>query len=78
MSATIMRFTSAWRALIPGLKQRLLASTLPGGPPADVKIGIGLNFNRLDDTTSVSKRYSSSRISWLMWQVRACHSVCVC
>jgi hypothetical protein len=30
-----------------------------------------LNFNRLDDTTSVAKRYGSSRLSWLMWQVGA-------
>ena len=28
-----------------------------------------LNYNRLDDLTSVNKQFGSSRLSWLAWQV---------
>jgi hypothetical protein len=63
MSATIMRFASQWGALMPRLRDRV------GTTQADVKLGVGLNFNRLDDTTSVSKTYGSSRMSWLAWLV---------
>ena len=58
MSATVMRFASQWATLVQGLRDRV------GSDHADVKIGIGLNFNRLDDVTSVSKTYDSSRLSW--------------
>lgn len=58
MSATIMRFASQWGDLVQTLKDRV------GSEHADVKIGIGLNYNRLDDVTSVSKTYDSSRFSW--------------
>jgi hypothetical protein len=63
MSATIMRYSSQWGALMPRLRDRV------GAAQADVKMGVGLNFNRLDDTTSVSKTYGSSRMSWLAWLV---------
>jgi hypothetical protein len=63
MSATVMRFASQWAALVPRIKARI------GVEHADVLVGIGLNFNRLDDTTSVSQRYGSSRLSWLLWQL---------
>jgi len=43
MSATIMRYTQDWSSLIPGVRATLAESGL-----ADVKVGIGLNFNRLD------------------------------
>lgn len=66
MSATVMRFASEWGGLVEGLRRRIGA-----GGHADVQLGIGLNFNRLDDVTSVSKTYDSSRISWLMWQLGA-------
>lgn len=63
MSATVMRYAGQWVALVPMLRDRI------SSVHADVKVGIGLNFNRLDDTTSVAKTYSSSRASWLMWQL---------
>jgi hypothetical protein len=63
MSATIMRYASQWGGLIPRLRDRV------GNAHADVKMGVGLNFNRLDDTSSVSKTYGSSRLSWLAWLV---------
>ncbi|KAF8057099.1 hypothetical protein HT031_006108 [Scenedesmus sp. PABB004] len=65
MSATVMRFASEWGGLVEGLRARV------GGAHADVLLGVGLNFNRLDDTTSVAKTYDSSRLSWLMWQLGA-------
>lgn len=40
MSATIMRHPRDWAALTDGLRARV-------GPLADVKMGVGLNFNRL-------------------------------
>jgi hypothetical protein len=61
MSATIMRFAAQWGTLIPRLRDRV------GNMHADIKMGVGLNFNRLDDTTSVSQTYGSSRLSWLAW-----------
>jgi hypothetical protein len=61
MSATIMRFAAQWGNLIPRLRDRV------GNAHADIKMGVGLNFNRLDDTTSVSQTYGSSRLSWLAW-----------
>jgi hypothetical protein len=61
MSATIMRFAAQWGGVIPRLRDRV------GSTHADVKMGVGLNFNRLDDTTSVSQTYGSSRLSWLAW-----------
>jgi hypothetical protein len=42
MSATLMRYTSDWATLIPVIKNTI-GSTL-----ADVKVGVGLNFNALD------------------------------
>lgn len=65
MSATIMRFAPAWGRLIPRLK----ASIAGDSTDVDIKMGVGLNFNRLDDTTSVNKEFGSSRLSWLAWQV---------
>src|SRR5690349_7107053 len=65
MSATIMRFAEAWGRLIPVLK----ASITGNNTNVVVKMGVGLNFNRLDDTTSVNKQFGSSRLSWLAWQV---------
>jgi len=43
MSATIMRYTQDWMSVIPGVRATIAESGL-----ADVKVGIGLNFNRLD------------------------------
>jgi len=48
MSATVMRYPREWAALIDPLRARV-------GPLADVKFGIGLNFNRLDDTSSTGQ-----------------------
>lgn len=42
MSATLMRFTNDWASLIPYIKGII------GTDMADVKVGIGLNFNALD------------------------------
>lgn len=67
MSATIMRYASEWARLVPGLRQRIKGSV--AADSVQVKMGIGLNFNRLDDTTSVQKQWGSSRMSWLAWQV---------
>jgi hypothetical protein len=67
MSATIMRFSREWGSMTEDLRARVEG----GLGLADVKIGVGLNFNRLDDTTSISKTYGSSRISWLLWAVDA-------
>jgi len=67
MSATIVRFASDWGRLIPGIRQRIAGAN--GSSAVDVKVGVGLNFNRLDDTTSVAKQFDSSRLSWLAWQV---------
>lgn len=68
MSATIMRYAPAWSKLIPGLRDRIVGNNAAA---VDVKMGVGLNFNRLDDTTSVEKQFGSSRLSWLAWQVGA-------
>eukprot|EP00775_Hariotina_reticulata_P013864 gene13864-13986_t len=64
MSATVMRYASQWNSVVDQMR-----ATFATGTPADIKLGIGLNFNRLDDTTSVSKTYQSSRLSWLTWQL---------
>jgi hypothetical protein len=48
MSATVMRYPREWAALVDPLRARV-------GPLADVKLGIGLNFNRLDDTSSTGQ-----------------------
>ena len=42
MSATVMRFPRKWAALVEPLRRRV-------GPLADVKFGIGLNWNRLGE-----------------------------
>ncbi|WIA33971.1 hypothetical protein OEZ86_007066 [Tetradesmus obliquus] len=63
MSATIMRFAGQWAGIIPRLRDRV------GNAHADIKMGVGLNFNRLDDTSSVTKTYDSSRLSWLAWMM---------
>jgi hypothetical protein len=42
MSATVMRYTSAWASLVPAIKSTI------GLKLADVKVGVGLNFNALD------------------------------
>lgn len=44
MSATIMRYTSQWATMVPAIK------SIVGTKHADVKVGIGLNFNALDAT----------------------------
>lgn len=44
MSATIMRYTSQWATMVPAIK------SIVGTQYADVKVGIGLNFNALGDT----------------------------
>jgi hypothetical protein len=44
MSATIMRYTSQWQSMVSAIK------TIVGTKHADVKVGIGLNFNALDAT----------------------------
>jgi hypothetical protein len=44
MSATIMRYTGQWSSLVPAIK------SIIGNKYADVKVGIGLNFNALGDT----------------------------
>lgn len=59
MSATGMRHPRDWAALAAPLRARV-------GPLADVKMGVGLNFNRLDDTSSTGQTYGSSRVSWLL------------
>ncbi|GBF88099.1 hypothetical protein Rsub_00811 [Raphidocelis subcapitata] len=64
MSATVMRYPRDWAALAAALKSRV-------GPLADVRLGIGLNFNRLDDTSSTAQTYTSSRASWLLWLLGA-------
>lgn len=66
MSATIMRFAAAWGKLMPGLRERIAGNNAGS---VDVKMGVGLNFNRLDDTTSVDQQWGSSRLSWLGWQM---------
>jgi hypothetical protein len=65
MSATIMRFASDWSKLVDPMRGRILGKS----SNVTVKIGVGLNFNRLDDTSSVTKEWGSSRLSWLAWQV---------
>jgi hypothetical protein len=44
MSATIMRYTSQWATMVNAIK------SIIGTKNADVKVGIGLNFNALDAT----------------------------
>lgn len=44
MCATIMRYTSDWMSTIPSLR------AIMGSDLADIKFGIGLNFNALDQT----------------------------
>lgn len=44
MSATIMRYTSQWATMVSAIKNII------GTKNADVKVGIGLNFNALDAT----------------------------
>lgn len=44
MSATLMRYTSQWATLPAAIKN------IVGNKHADVKVGIGLNFNALDAT----------------------------
>lgn len=48
MSATLMRFTSDWASLIPTVK------SIIGITYADVKVGVGLNFNALDAVEGVT------------------------
>jgi hypothetical protein len=62
MSATVVRFPEQWRALVEKVRSRASA---PGCPP--VRIGVGLNFNRLDDLSSISQTHDSSRLSWAGW-----------
>jgi hypothetical protein len=62
MSATVMRYPSDWAALAAPLRARV-------GPKADARVGVGLNFNRLDDTSSTGQDYTSSRVSWLLWSL---------
>lgn len=64
MSASVIRYPRDWAALTSALKSRI-------GPLADVRMGIGLNFNRLDDTSSTGQTYTSSRASWLLWLLGA-------
>jgi hypothetical protein len=60
-----MRFASEWSKLVDSMRGRILGKS----SNVTVKIGVGLNFNRLDDTSSVTKEWGSSRLSWLAWQV---------
>jgi hypothetical protein len=65
MSATIMRYASDWGALTKGLRHRILG----GSNLVTVKMGVGMNFNRLDDVTSTDQQFGSSRLSWLFWSL---------
>lgn len=47
MSATLMRFTSQWAQLVPTIR------SIIGDKHADVKVGIGLNFNKLESTEAL-------------------------
>lgn len=70
MSACIMRYPQDWSQMANVVRQRVIGGDVVGVQPrikADIRMGVGLNFNRLDDTTSVSQTYDSSRLSWLMW-----------
>lgn len=60
MSATIMRYTSEWQALIPGIRSTI------GNKHADVKIGIGLNFNALDAVEGGRPPPDGGLIGWLV------------
>jgi len=62
MSTTAVRYPTEWRALVEPVRARASA---PGCPP--VRVGLGLNFNRLDDLSSVSQTHGSSRLSWASW-----------
>jgi hypothetical protein len=66
MSATIMRHPGDWGALTSPLRNRIL-----GGDSnlVSVKMGVGMNFNRLDDVTSTNQQFGSSRLSWLFWSM---------
>jgi hypothetical protein len=57
-----MRFPAAWGELLPGLRDRIAGNNAGS---VDIKMGVGLNFNRLDDTTSINQQWGSSRLSWL-------------
>lgn len=59
MSATVMRYTSAWASLISAIKGTI------GSQYADVKVGIGLNFNALDDTEN--HKVMNSGIFGFLW-----------
>jgi hypothetical protein len=59
MSATVMRYTSAWASLIPAIR------TTVGASLADVKVGIGLNFNALDATEKHDADGAGGAGGWL-------------
>eukprot|EP00878_Enallax_costatus_P016588 GHUV01017406.1.p1 GENE.GHUV01017406.1~~GHUV01017406.1.p1 ORF type:complete len:494 (+),score=70.49 GHUV01017406.1:303-1784(+) len=65
MSATVMRYTAEWQALIPGLRSTI------GSKHADVKIGIGLNFNALDAVEGGTPPPNGGLIGWLVGSRRA-------
>lgn len=60
MSATIMRYTADWQTLIPVLR------TTIGNRFADVKIGIGLNFNALDAVEGGTPPPDGGLVGWLV------------
>lgn len=60
MSATLMRYTAEWQALIPGLRATI------GSKYADAKIGVGLNFNALDAVEGGTPPANGGLIGWLV------------
>lgn len=54
MSATLMRYTSDWATLIPLIKDTVDSNL------ADVKVGVGLNFNALDAVECANQATTST------------------
>jgi hypothetical protein len=67
-----MRFPAAWGELLPSLRDRIAGNDAGS---VDIKMGVGLNFNRLGDTTSINKQWDSSRLSWLGERLLDCAAV---
>jgi hypothetical protein len=69
MSATVVRYPGQWQALIEPTRKRASSSstTTPDNKNNNVRIGVGMNFNRLDDLSSMGQTHDSSRLSWAAW-----------
>jgi hypothetical protein len=64
MSATVVRFSEQWRGLVEAVRARAAGAA---ATTDSVRIGVGMNFNRLDDLSSTGQTHNSSRLSWAAW-----------